>query len=205
MADKDTISAFINRTLDDQKRNDYLDWNEYFMATAFLAAKRSKDPNTQVGACIVNEEKKIVGIGYNGFPIGCSDDEFPWGKSTTDPLGTKYLYVCHAEMNAILNKNSSNVKGCTIYVALFPCNECAKIIIQSRIKEIVYMSDKHAHKHSTIAAKRMFDASGVKYWQFVPRQSKIVIDFSEIDWDNLNQLPATPAKSNDVQRCINNK
>ena len=161
---------------------------------AFLAAKQSKDPNTQVGACIVNDERKIVGVGYNGFPIGCGDDEFPWGKKANDPLDTKYLYVCHAEMNAILNKNSSDVKNCTMYVALFPCNECAKIIIQSRIREVIYMSDKHAQKKSTIASKKMFDAAGVKYWQFVPISSRIVIDFSEIDWDNLNQLPATPRR-----------
>ncbi|KXJ71660.1 hypothetical protein RP20_CCG020005 [Aedes albopictus] len=186
--------------LSERKRTDYLDWNEYFMATAFLAARRSKDPNTQVGACIVNEERKIVGVGYNGFPLGCSDDEFPWGKASDDPLGTKYLYVCHAEMNAILNKNSSDVKNCTMYVALFPCNECAKIIIQSKIKEVIYMSDKHALKSTTIAAKKMFDASGIKYWQFVPRKSKIVIDFSEIDWDNLNQLPATPVKSRGIHQ-----
>ncbi|XP_055639633.1 deoxycytidylate deaminase [Toxorhynchites rutilus septentrionalis] len=198
MGDKEAISHIINSCLSEKKRNDYLDWNEYFMATAFLAAKRSKDPNTQVGACIVNDEKKIVGIGYNGFPIGCSDDEFPWGKKSANSLDAKYLYVCHAEMNAILNKNSSDVKQCTMYVALFPCNECAKIIIQSRIKEVIYMSDKHAHKNSTIAAKKMFDAAGVKYWQFQPRNNKIVIDFSEIDWDNLYQLPTTPAKITEV-------
>ncbi|XP_065080849.1 deoxycytidylate deaminase [Ochlerotatus camptorhynchus] len=203
---EDTVSDNLaNLNLGEKKRTDYLDWNEYFMATAFLAARRSKDPNTQVGACIVNEENKIVGVGYNGFPIGCNDDDFPWGKSSNDPLDTKYVYVCHAEMNAILNKNSSDVKNCTIYVALFPCNECAKIIIQSRIKEVIYMSDKHALKKSTIASKKMFDATGIKYWQFVPKKSKIVIDFSEIDWDNLNQLPATPPskKSNGVVRCLN--
>ncbi|XP_053692304.1 uncharacterized protein LOC128740763, partial [Sabethes cyaneus] len=194
MADKDVITNAIQRKPHQGKRNDYLDWNEYFMATAFLAAKRSKDPNTQVGACIVNEEKKIVGVGYNGFPIGCDDDEFPWSKVSGDPLENKYLYVCHAEMNAILNKNSADVKNCTIYVALFPCNECAKMIIQSRIREIVYMSDKHSHKDATIASKRMLDAAGVKYWQYVPKSSNILIDFTEIDWDNLNQLPATPAK-----------
>ncbi|KAJ4450871.1 hypothetical protein ANN_02303 [Periplaneta americana] len=149
------------------KRNGYLSWTDYFMATAFLAAKRSKDPCSQVGACIVNEDKKIVGVGYNGMPIGCSDDVFPWGKRTDNLLDTKYLYVCHAEVNAILNKNSADVKNCTMYVALFPCNECAKIIIQSGIKEVVYMSDKYASKVQTIAAKRMFDSAGIKYCQLV--------------------------------------
>ncbi|KAG7392201.1 hypothetical protein PHYBOEH_006455 [Phytophthora boehmeriae] len=114
------------------KRTDYLSWDDYFMSVAFLSAMRSKDPSTQVGACIVNPEKKIVGIGYNGFPNGCDDDDLPWAResATNSPLDTKYPYVCHAEMNAILNKNSTDVKGCTIYVALFPCNECAKLIIQ---------------------------------------------------------------------------
>ncbi|XP_058452282.1 deoxycytidylate deaminase [Malaya genurostris] len=205
MANENTIPEFINLSLSEHKRVDYLDWSEYFMATAFLAAKRSKDPNTQVGACIVNSENKIVGVGYNGFPIGCNDDDFPWGKESSDPLETKYLYVCHAEMNAILNKNSSDVKDCTIYVALFPCNECAKIIIQSKIREVVYMSDKHAHKNTTIASKRMLEASGVKYRQFIPKNNRIVIDFSEIDWDNLNQLPTTPVRSKDIQRCINSE
>lgn len=178
-----------------EKREDYLQWTEYFMATAFLAAKRSKDPSSQVGACIVNPENRIVGIGYNGFPFGCSDDEFPWSKDTENGLDSKYMYVCHAEVNAILNKNCSDIKGCTIYVGLFPCNECAKIIIQSGIKEIVYLSDKHSTKPSTIASKRMLDASGIKYWQYVPTKQKITIDFSEIDWNNMNQLPATPNKS----------
>ncbi|GLV35237.1 uncharacterized protein CBL_01614 [Carabus blaptoides fortunei] len=179
-----------------EKRNDYIEWHEYFMATAFLAAKRSKDPSSQVGACIVNREKKIVGIGYNGMPIGCSDDEFPWKKETTDRLDSKYLYVCHAEMNAILNKNSADVKDCTIYVALFPCNECAKLIIQSGIKEVIYLSDKHSHKIETIASKKMFDAVGIKYWQYVPNNQKLVIDFSEINWNLMSQSPPSP------QKCI---
>lgn len=151
------------------------------MAIAFLAAGRSKDPATQVGACIVNSEKKIVGIGYNGLPIGCSDDSFPWTKTSEIDLENKYMYVCHAEINAILNKNSFDVKGCTLYVALFPCNECAKVIIQSKIQEIVYMSDKHSEKSHTIAAKRMFDSVGMKYRQFTPKNKKIVIDFDVIN------------------------
>lgn len=179
-----------------KKRENYLEWSEYFMATAFLAAKRSKDPATQVGACIVNDERKIVGVGYNGFPIGCDDNEFPWGKSAPDRLETKYMYVCHAEVNAILNKNCADLKDCTIYVALFPCNECAKVIIQSRIKEVVYMSDKHAQKPETIASKRLLNAAGVKLTQFTPKQKQLVIDFTEIEHaGRFNQLPPTPAKN----------
>ncbi|CAG9860541.1 unnamed protein product [Phyllotreta striolata] len=176
-------------------REDYLEWDEYFMATAFLAAKRSKDPSTQVGACIVNEDRVIIGVGYNGMPKGCEDGEFPWGKHSDDSLKNKYMYVCHAELNAVLNKNTANIKNCKIYVALFPCNECAKVIIQSGIKEVIYLSDKHAHKKTTVASKKMFDAVGVRYRQFVPKHSKIVIDFNQINWDNMNQLPDTPIKN----------
>ena len=147
------------------KRNDYISWDEYFMGVAILSSKRSKDPSTQVGACIVNQEKKIVGIGYNGFPIGINDDEFPWSK-TGEYVDTKYPYVVHAEPNAILNATSS-LKNCTIYVTLFPCCECAKLIIQSGIKEIVYVSDIHATDDTTIASKRLFDAANVKYRQFI--------------------------------------
>ncbi|XP_053440977.1 deoxycytidylate deaminase isoform X2 [Nycticebus coucang] len=114
-----------------KKRDDYLEWPEYFMAVAFLSAQRSKDPNSQVGACIVDTENKIVGIGYNGMPNGCSDDLLPWRRTAESRLDTKYPYVCHAELNAIMNKNSADVKGCSMYVALFPCNECAKLIIQA--------------------------------------------------------------------------
>ncbi|XP_047538927.1 deoxycytidylate deaminase [Vanessa atalanta] len=160
------------------KREGYIGWKEYFMAIAFLAAKRSKDPSYQVGACVVNKENKILGIGYNGFPIGCKDDDFPWGKNTPSPLDSKFLYVCHAEMNAILNKNSADLNNCTIYVSLFPCNECAKIIIQSGIREVVYLSDEKAHKPMYIASKKMFDAAGVNYWQFIPKNDTIVIKFT---------------------------
>ncbi|KAL3265245.1 hypothetical protein HHI36_009459 [Cryptolaemus montrouzieri] len=176
------------------KRNDYINWHDYFMATAFLAAKRSKDPSSQVGACIVNEDKKIVGIGYNGMPLGCSDEEFPWAKNSEDVLENKYFYVCHAELNAVLNKNSADVKNCTIYVGLFPCNECAKVIIQAGIKEVIYLSDKHSQKSSTIASKKLLNAAKVKYWQYQPNQSKIVIDFDEINWNDMNQLPQSPEK-----------
>ncbi len=130
---------------------------------------------------IVNDENKIVGIGYNGFPKGCSDDALPWSKGSSDRSQTKYFYVCHAEMNAILNKNAAEVKNCSMYVALFPCNECAKMIIQSGLKEIVYFSDKHEAKPETIASKKMFDMSGVKYRQHVPAQTKFVIDFDCIN------------------------
>lgn len=143
--------------------------------------QRSKDPATQVGACIVNDDNHIVGIGYNGLPINCSDNQFPWTKASGDPLENKYMYVVHAEVNAILNKNSFDVKNCTMYVALFPCNECAKIIIQSKIKEVVYLSDKHFDKPQTIASKRMFNATGIKYRQFTPKHNQIVIDFDKIN------------------------
>ncbi|KAK3577199.1 hypothetical protein CHS0354_030470 [Potamilus streckersoni] len=164
-----------------QKRKDYLEWPDYFMSIAFLSAQRSKDPRTQVGACIVNEENKIVGIGYNGMPSGCSDDILPWRKEAENILDTKQLYVCHAELNAVLNKNSADVKNCTIYVALFPCNECAKVIIQSGIKEVVYYSDKYFDKPEFQASKRMMDLAGVKYRKHIPKRSKIMIDFSVID------------------------
>ncbi len=144
------------------KRQDYLSWDEYFMGISILSAKRSKDPSTQVGACIVNGDKRILSMGYNGMPRCCSDDEFPWDKNN-NPLDSKYLYVCHAELNAILNCHSGNVCGCTCYTTLFPCNECAKAIIQSGISEVVYMEDKYSDSDSVIASKKMFDTAGVKY------------------------------------------
>ncbi|XP_033742666.1 deoxycytidylate deaminase-like isoform X2 [Pecten maximus] len=151
------------------------------MAIAFLSAQRSKDPKTQVGACIVNTENKIVGIGYNGMPQGCNDDLMPWNRNADSILDTKQLYVCHAELNAVLNKNSTDVKDCTVYVALFPCNECAKVLIQSRIKEVVYYSDKYHHKVEFVASRRMLDMAGIKHRQYRPKQSRIVIDFSSIE------------------------
>lgn len=177
------------------KRHDYIQWEEYFMGMALLAAKRSKDPSTQVGACIVNDENKIVGLGYNGLPIGCDDDTFPWSKATKDPMSSKYTFVCHAEVNAILNKNGSDVKNCRLYVALFPCNECTKIIIQSGIKEVVFMSDKYHDKPHTKASKLMLDTVGIKYRQFKPNCKQIVIDFDDVDWDSQNQVPPTPKKN----------
>ena len=142
----------------------HISWDEYFMGVAALSAKRSKDPNTQVGACIVNEDKRIVGIGYNGFPRGCNDDVFPWGKGNADPLENKYPYVVHAEANCILN-TTEKLKGATLYVTLFPCNECAKLIIQSGIKHLVYMHDKYRNESSNVASRRMLDAAGIEYRQ----------------------------------------
>ena len=145
------------------KRNDVLSWDEYFMGLAHLSAKRSKDPNTQVGAVIVSDEHRVVSIGYNGFPNGCSDDDFPWNREG-DFCCTKYPYVVHAELNAILN-SKHDLRGCSIYVSLFPCNVCAKAIIKSGIKRIVYESDKYANTESTIASKRMLEAAGVELEQ----------------------------------------
>lgn len=142
-------------------RKDYISWDDYFMGVAKLSAMRSKDPETQVGACIVNASKRIIGIGYNGFPSGCEDDQFPWSK-TGELVDTKYPYVVHAEANAILNATQS-IKGATIYVTLFPCNECSKLIIQSGIKEIIYESNKYEHKETHKAALKMLDAAGVTY------------------------------------------
>lgn len=142
-------------------RKDYISWDDYFMGVAILSSMRSKDPNTQVGACIVNRDKKIVGIGYNGFPIGINDSEFPW-ENVGEHLDTKYPYVVHAEPNAILNSTTS-LKNCILYVTLFPCNECAKLIIQAGIKEIIFLEDKYSSSESIIASKKMFDAVGVTY------------------------------------------
>lgn len=135
------------------------------MGIALLSSMRSKDPSTQVGACIVNSEKRILSMGYNGMPRCCSDDEFPWDKNE-NPLDSKYLYVCHAELNAILNCASGNVRGCTVYTTLFPCNECAKAIIQSGIAEVVYMSDKYSDSDSVLASKRMFSTAGVNFREY---------------------------------------
>jgi dCMP deaminase len=147
------------------------------MGIALLSAKRSKDPVTQVGACIVDENNKIVGIGYNGFPIGCSDDELPWGKESQNTNDTKYPYVVHAEANAILN-STKDLHGSRIYVALFPCNECTKLIIQSGIREIIYLSDKYNHTDSVKASKKMLDMAGIKYRRLDLGDKKITIDYS---------------------------
>ena len=160
------------------KRKDYISCDEYFMGIAILSSRRSKDPSTQVGACIVNNHNKIMSVGYNGFPRGCNDDDFPWER-TGDEFETKYPYVCHAELNAILNNGGGSLEGCKIYVALFPCNECAKAIIQSGIKEVFYLSDKYADSVGVRASKRMFDSAGVKYIQLKPAKDELVIDFRE--------------------------
>lgn len=152
------------------KRKDYISWDEYFMGVAILASKRSKDPNTQVGACIVDNNNIILSTGYNGFPFGCSDDDYPWCR---DGIDTKYNYVVHAELNAILNARGNNLKGARLYVDLFPCNECAKAIIQSGITEVVYMSDKYSDSDSVLASKRMFETAGVKYRLYTPTGKNI--------------------------------
>ena len=155
------------------KRTDYISWDEYFMGVAKLAAHRSKDPSTQVGACIVSPDDIIISTGYNGMPKGCSDDEFPWDREGAE---TKYPYVVHAELNAILNANGRDLRGSRVYVALFPCNECAKAIIQSGVKEVVYLSDKYANTPGTLASKRMLAAAGVKCTQLKAATKSITID-----------------------------
>ena len=156
------------------KRQDYISWDEFFMGVAVLAAKRSKDPNTQVGACIVDENNVIISTGYNGFPIGCSDDEFPWDREGEI---TKYPFVVHAELNAVLNASGKSMRGAKIYVALFPCNECAKAIIQSGIKEVVYLSDKYADTPGTKASKMMLKAAGVKLTQLKTKIDGLDLNF----------------------------
>ena len=163
------------------KRLDYLSWDEYFMAIALLSAERSKDPNTQVGACVANEQNKIVGVGYNGFPLGCSDDELPWDRKG-DFLSTKYPYVCHAELNAVLNAISKDLRNCRIYVGLFPCNECTKVIIQAGIKEIIYLSDKYKETDQVKASKRMLDmADHISYRQLKTVQKEILLKLENDD------------------------
>lgn len=147
------------------KREDYISWDEYFMGIAYLSGMRSKDPNTQVGACIVSQDNKILSMGYNGFPAGCSDDEFPWEREG-DPVNNKYFYTTHSELNAILNYRGGSLEGSKVYVSLFPCNECAKALIQAGIREVIYDSDKYKNMPSSIASRRMLDAAGVKYRQY---------------------------------------
>lgn len=157
------------------KRTDYISWDEYFMGVAKLSALRSKDPNTPVGACIVSEDNKILSMGYNGLPIGCSDDEFPWNREG-DPLDNKYMYTAHSELNAILNYRGGSLDNAKMYVTLFPCNECAKAIIQAGIKTLVYDSDKYADTASVIASKRMLNAAGVRYYKYDSTGRSISID-----------------------------
>ena len=157
------------------KRKDYLSWEEYFMGLAILSAERSKDPSTQVGACIVDENNKIISVGYNGAPIGYDDDKDMTWERDGSFLDTKYAYVCHSELNAILN-SKIKVDGCKLFVTLFPCNECAKIIIQSGIKEVIYLSDKYAGTEGNIAAKKMFDVCKIKYRQYKKKNKKVEIE-----------------------------
>lgn len=162
------------------KRDGYLSWDEYFMGVALLSSKRSKDPNTQVGACIVNNKNKIMSVGYNGLPIGCSDDEYPWEREGEE-INTKYPYVCHAELNAILNNRVGDLENCRIYVPLFPCNECAKAIIQSGIKEIIYLSDKYGNTPGVSASKRMLASAGVKTRMLESKLNELIISFRAED------------------------
>ncbi len=148
------------------ERTDVISWDDFFMQVALSASMRSKDPNTQVGACIAGLDHRILSVGYNGTPRGLNDDEFPW-DSSNDPLLDKHSYVIHAEVNAILNYRGSlqDMQGATVYVTLFPCNECAKLLVQSGIGEVVYLSDKYCGTTSNLIAKSVFDKSGVAYRQ----------------------------------------
>ena len=159
-----------------EKRQDYISWDEYFMGIAKLSALRSKDPNTQVGACIVSGDNKILSMGYNGMPIGCDDDEFPWNRDSEDPYDNKYYYSTHSELNAILNYRGGSLEGAKIYVTLFPCNECAKAIIQCGIKKVIFDDNKYEDTSSVKASKRMFEASGVEVVQYSRSNEKIEID-----------------------------
>lgn len=174
---KNNIKIIEKKNISKQRKN-HLDWDSYFMSIAKLSAMRSKDPSTQVGACIVSEDNRILSIGYNGTPNGFCDNDFPWDREG-EPLNTKYLYVCHGEMNAILNFRGSKkeLEGSKIYVDLFPCNECSKLIIQSGIKEVIYISDKYADTDSVIASKLLFDKCGVKYRNFI-NNTEIIINLS---------------------------
>ena len=158
------------------KRNDYIGWDDYFMGVSLLAADRSKDPSTQVGACIVSNDNRILSTGYNGFPQGCSDDDFPWNRDESKGE-TKYNFVVHAELNAILNAGGKSLVGSRIFVSLFPCHECAKAIIQAGVKEVVYLSDKYNGTVSDNASKRMLNAAGVKLTKIKPTKAQIVLNF----------------------------
>lgn len=156
------------------KRNSYISWDEYFMGIAMLSAERSKDPSTIVGACIVSQDNRILSMGYNGAPRGLHDDKMHWQRDGAF-LDTKYAYVCHAELNAILNYRG-DLTGSKVYVKLFPCNECAKAIIQAGIKEVIYKEDKYASADNVIASKALFDACGVKYTEYKPTGNKITLE-----------------------------
>lgn len=158
-----------------QKRKDYINWDEYFMGIAALSALRSKDPNSQVGACIVSEENKILSVGYNGFPIGCSDEKFPWGREG-EPIKTKYPYVVHSELNAILNYRGGSLYGTKIYVTLFPCNECAKAIIQAGIKTVIYDCDKYDGTPMNLVSKELLKTAGINVIKYQKTNRKIELN-----------------------------
>lgn len=161
-----------------KKREDYISWDEYFIGIALLSAQRSKDPNTQNGACIVNDKKRIVGVGYNGFPTGCSDDDLPWDREG-EYLKTKYPYVVHAELNAVLNSIIGRLDGCIIYTGLFPCNECAKVIVQSGITEVVYLSDKYAQVDSYKVSKIILKECKIHFRQLQIKKPPIIINWDQ--------------------------
>ncbi len=146
-------------------RPNAISWDECFTRIARVIAERSKDPSTQAGAVIVDQNNVVVGLGYNGFPRGVDNDKFPWEREG-DFLNTKYAYVCHSEENAVYNSNKST-KGCKIYCTLFPCNECAKTLIQNGIVEVIFESDKYHEVDAFVASRRMLDAAGVKYRQYI--------------------------------------
>ena len=158
------------------QRKDYINWDEYFMGIAFLSAKRSKDPNTQVGACIVSQDNKILSMGYNGFPNGCSDEEFPWNRESADPYDNKYFYTTHSELNAILNYRGGSLEGSKLYVTLFPCNECAKALIQCGIRKVIYAEDRYAATSAIRASKRMLRAAGVEFYPYEPSGRRIELN-----------------------------
>ncbi len=160
------------------KREDYISWDEYFMGVALLSSKRSKDPSTQVGACVASPENKVVTMGYNGMPVGLNDDEMPWGREGSSDLDNKYLYVCHAEFNAILNSNAP-VRGCRLYVTMFPCNECAKAIIQAGIREVIYLTEKYPDSLQDRASKRLLLMAGIPYRAYEGRNLEITVKQDE--------------------------
>jgi dCMP deaminase len=147
-------------------------WDEYFMGMAVLSSLRSKDPATKVGACIVDDANKVVSIGYNGMPRGLDESKLSWNRGAD--LDSKYLYVCHAEFNAILNtRNGSALEGCRLYVTLFPCNECAKAIIQTGIKEVIYLDNKHKGEVNIRASEKLLHLAGVKVTEYKGRIPEI--------------------------------
>lgn len=172
------------------KRNNYISWDEYFMAIACLSAKRSKDPHSQVGACIVSPNKIILSTDYNGLPRNCDDDKFNWMRVPTNDFGPKYDYVVHAELNAILNSGANDLRGSTLYTKLFPCNECTKAIIQSGIIKVVYLSQPDCKDYLKFnQSKQMFDAAGVELKQFIidPTSDTDILSLFDVDWPTVKK------------------